>query len=197
MYAPIGLLFNGPARRSKLIEQGRNQVVQARMMGEFAVKMGRNEVEKRAKEIDGPVGDVLRTVGLVPPAEPKPANTPTAANPTAERAADAPADEPAEKPAAPAAKPATKKPAAKKRTTKKAATKKRTAKKAAATAKPAGDVPAVDSLAITDYESLSASQVVSRLRGLDDEQLDAIAAYEGAHRGRKTILNKVTQLQKR
>jgi hypothetical protein len=58
---------------------------------------------------------------------------------------------------------------------------------------PAG--PAVDSLAIPDYDSLSASQVVTRLEGLSPEELEAVRAYESEHRGRKTILNKVAQLQ--
>ncbi len=54
--------------------------------------------------------------------------------------------------------------------------------------------PVVMSLAIPDYESLSASQVVPRLSSLSAEELEAVRAYEDAHRGRKTILNKVTQL---
>ena len=58
---------------------------------------------------------------------------------------------------------------------------------------PAG--PAVADLAIPDYDSLSASQVVTRLEGLSPEELEAVREYEAAHRGRKTILNKVAQLQ--
>jgi hypothetical protein len=55
--------------------------------------------------------------------------------------------------------------------------------------------PDVADLAITDYDSLSASQVVTRLPGLTLDELEAVRAYEVAHRGRKTILNKVAQLQ--
>jgi hypothetical protein len=55
--------------------------------------------------------------------------------------------------------------------------------------------PHVDSLAIPDYDSLSASQVVTRLEGLSPAELEAVRAYESAHRGRKTILNKAAQLQ--
>jgi hypothetical protein len=55
--------------------------------------------------------------------------------------------------------------------------------------------PDVADLAIPDYDSLSASQVVTRLDGLDPDELEAIRSYEAAHRGRKTILNKVAQLQ--
>jgi hypothetical protein len=58
---------------------------------------------------------------------------------------------------------------------------------------PAG--PDVDELAIPDYDSLSASQVVTRLDGLTPAELEAVRAYEAANRGRKTILNKVAQLQ--
>jgi hypothetical protein len=50
-------------------------------------------------------------------------------------------------------------------------------------------------LAIPDYDSLSASQVVPRLESLSDSELDAVRAYESANRGRKTILNKIDQLQ--
>jgi hypothetical protein len=53
-----------------------------------------------------------------------------------------------------------------------------------------------EGLAIPDYDSLSASQVVSRLAGLGAAELDAVRAYESAKRGRKTILNKIAQLQR-
>jgi len=55
--------------------------------------------------------------------------------------------------------------------------------------------PDVDELAIPDYDSLSASQVVTRLEGLTPAELEAVRSYESANRGRKTILNKVAQLQ--
>jgi hypothetical protein len=55
--------------------------------------------------------------------------------------------------------------------------------------------PAVDELAIPGYDSLSASQVVTRLEGLTPPELEAVRSYESANRGRKTILNKVAQLQ--
>ena len=56
------------------------------------------------------------------------------------------------------------------------------------------DVPAAEDLAITDYDSLSASQVVPRLDGLSADERDAVRRYEHAHRGRKTILSKLQQL---
>ncbi|MGZ4688737.1 MAG: hypothetical protein ACXVKA_13100 [Acidimicrobiia bacterium] len=49
-------------------------------------------------------------------------------------------------------------------------------------------------LAIPEYDQLSASQVVERLEGLTAGELDAVRAYELAHRGRNTILGKIIQL---
>jgi hypothetical protein len=74
----------------------------------------------------------------------------------------------------------------------------------APTAKPTTPAPvAVNStirpasLAIPDYDGLSASQVVNRLAGLSPAELENVQLYEAAHRGRKTILSKVAQLQGR
>ena len=55
--------------------------------------------------------------------------------------------------------------------------------------------PGAAALAIPDYDSLSASQVVPRLAGLSGDELEAVREYESGHRGRKTILNRVDQLQ--
>lgn len=55
--------------------------------------------------------------------------------------------------------------------------------------------PGGDDLAIPGYDSLSASQVLPRLDGLTAGELEAVRAYEAAHRGRKTILGRIAQLQ--
>jgi len=55
--------------------------------------------------------------------------------------------------------------------------------------------PPPDNLGIAGYSSLSASQVVSRLAGLSAEQLEAVKEYEGSTRRRRTVLNRVEQLQ--
>lgn len=52
-----------------------------------------------------------------------------------------------------------------------------------------------ESLAILEYDSLSASQVVPRLEGLTADELDAVRRYENGNRARRTILNKIAQLQ--
>ena len=59
---------------------------------------------------------------------------------------------------------------------------------------PAYDPEARDDLPIPGYDALSASQVVERLAGLPSSELDAVYAYEAAHRQRRTILGKIEQL---
>jgi hypothetical protein len=54
--------------------------------------------------------------------------------------------------------------------------------------------PAVPS-AIADYDSLAASQVVARLPSLTEAELEAVRRYEEHHRGRRTILGRIQQLQ--
>ena len=49
-------------------------------------------------------------------------------------------------------------------------------------------------LAIPSYDSLSAPQVVQRLAGLSEDEVEAVLAYETATRGRKTILSRASQL---
>lgn len=54
--------------------------------------------------------------------------------------------------------------------------------------------PQVEDLAIEEYDSLSASQVVPRLATLSATELEQIRAYERATRRRQTILNRAAQL---
>ncbi len=62
------------------------------------------------------------------------------------------------------------------------------------TVAPDSDAPRSDELPIPGYDALSASQVVERLAGLGRDELDAVHAYETAHRQRRTILGKIEQL---
>ena len=54
--------------------------------------------------------------------------------------------------------------------------------------------PVEADLAVPDYDSLAASQVVPRLAMLSPDDLRAVLAYEQSHRHRQTILNRVAQL---
>lgn len=55
--------------------------------------------------------------------------------------------------------------------------------------------PAPEGLGIPGYESLAATQVVSRLAGLTPDQLAAVKTYESATRGRRTILGRIAQIE--
>jgi hypothetical protein len=57
-----------------------------------------------------------------------------------------------------------------------------------------GHVPEVSTLSIPGFDSLSASQVVQRLDGLNRNELVSVRAYEASTRGRRTILSRVDQL---
>jgi len=50
-------------------------------------------------------------------------------------------------------------------------------------------------LAIPGYDSLSATQVLPRLASLSPAELEEVRRYEAATRGRRTILNRIAQLQ--
>lgn len=174
VYAPIGLFFEGPSLLPKLAEKGRVHARNARLFGQFAVRHGEAEVRRRVGGLEEQATGLLRLFGLVddPEAGPPPAQGKSAAAPAA-----SPGDGPS---------------AATRRT--EPATPSVTVPGASGNGH-SPHAPAVAELAITDYDSLSASQVVTRLEGLTVEELEAVRAYETAHRGRKTILNKVAQLQ--
>jgi hypothetical protein len=49
-------------------------------------------------------------------------------------------------------------------------------------------------LPLADYDTLAAAQILPRLVGLSAEELEQVRTYELAHRARKTVLGKITQL---
>jgi hypothetical protein len=55
--------------------------------------------------------------------------------------------------------------------------------------------PTPDELALPDYDQLPAAHIVGKLAGLTSAELDAIEAYEVAHRHRRTVLGKINQLR--
>jgi hypothetical protein len=50
-------------------------------------------------------------------------------------------------------------------------------------------------LPIPGYDQLAASQIIARLPRLSASELDRIAAHESAHRHRRTVLAKISQLR--
>jgi hypothetical protein len=167
VYAPIGLFFEAPSLVPKLAEQGRVHARNARLFGQFAVRHGEAELKRRITDLEQQANGLLKLVGLgTDPVGPEPGSSTTV------DLSDS---------AVPSrgsvhgngGVPAT----------------------GTVPAASAGPPPDVDSLAIPGYDSLSASQVVTRLEGLTPGELEAVRTYESAHRGRKTILNQVAQLQ--
>jgi hypothetical protein len=173
-YAPVGLVVSAGEELPRWIERGREQVSgqigMARLVGRFAVAQGQREAGKAVRQ----AAQLLVDLGVLPGERMEP---------------DAPAAEPV--PGAP------------------------DTSAAVAELIDAGEIPAADdvvfdggtttdrpgatlpggSLAIPGYDALSASQVVQRLDGLSEAELEEVRAYELATRGRRTILNKIAQLQ--
>lgn len=159
-------------QRRKHVEQ---QVTQAKTIGRFAVRFGAPEVKRR-------VGDGVAT-----------------ARATAESTLGSLAGTRDAAPVAPTSRPSRGEPAVRKAPRDTPAATNGHQAGAARTAEPATpDVPAppVSELPIPDYDELSASQVVGRLEGLSDTDLETVRAYETAHRNRRTILGKIAQLNR-
>lgn len=186
VYAPVGIalylrdtvptfvnLFvsRGRAELAQRRQQAQNQVAQAKAMGEFAVNFGgpkvREHVEKGIALARKGAESVLGGAGDEGGVPEAPDDTPSPAPaPPPDRAA--------------ATSSAASKPAGESATT--------------ATTTTTAPAPAATTLVIPDYDELSASQVVERLDGLPASELDAVRAYEEAHRARRTILYKIEQL---
>lgn len=166
LYAPLGFALEARSLLPKLVERGRNQVSMAKVMGQFAVQQGQVEAAKRL----GPVQEQLRgQVGSVLAdlgLGSHPDPPPSSRPEPAATVTSTPAEAASPTPRSPSPP---------------------------SDPAPGGDDPA--DLAIPDYDSLAASQVVPRLRALSTDELEAVRAYEAAGRGRKTILNRIAQLQ--
>lgn len=177
VYAPIGFALYArdvvPPMIGQFVTRGRqeveqlgervdNQVGQARVVGQFAVEQGREQVKKelaaRLEEVRERGGRLARDLGIAR----------DGGVPSARSARSAPASASARAPRASAPD---------------------------RDRAPAGDTSAdAATLAIPDYDELSASQVVARLSGLSASELEAVRAYESSRRRRKTILTKIEQL---
>jgi hypothetical protein len=152
VFAPLGFVLESRSLYPKLVEEGRTQLATriqvARMVGQFAVKKGRQQAEKAVQR--------------------RRAASDGAASPSSASSSAAPTTDPP-------------------------------VRRAVVVAVP-DDADEIDGiaeadLAIPSYGSLAASQVVSRLDGLAPVELEAVRRYEVAHRGRKTVLGKIANLQ--
>ena len=173
VYGPLGLFITVTEEMPRLVEKGRerltSQLTTARMLGQMAAPQLQAEAEKLVRG----VMDRIST----PPGAPTrpPAPTGASAPPAARPAPSRPAPERPAPPAAAVTAPGQRAPG------------------------PTGNGSIAHSgdsthLAIPGYDTLSAMQVVQRLAGLTPAELEAVRAYEAAHRGRKTILHRAEQL---
>lgn len=196
VYAPIGFALEARSLLPQLVERGRQQltgqVTMARVVGQFAVQQGQAEAGKRVGAVRRQAEAALGDLGLLGP---------NGAPPPGRGAGGAGGDGGDGRPAA---EPAAERVAGTAATDGTAATAAATARSGGAAGEPPPpaeapaaprSAPDAGHLAIPDYDSLSASQVVPRLAGLSPEELEAVRAYESETRGRKTILNRVAQLQ--
>lgn len=168
-YAPIGLLANADEVVSDLVRRGRQQVSVAKVFGELAVKQGQKEARKLADRAQSEVMTLFEQL---------------VSSGRAERdAAPQPASGDLVSPASPPTSMLDEQPPA-------AAT-----PPGADHASRSSDAPDVETLAIPGYDSLAASQVVPRLVSLSADELEAVGRYEKNGRRRKTILNRIAQLQ--
>ena len=175
LYAPLGLVFSAGELFPKLVEKGRSQIGMAKMLGQFAVQQGQTEATKVFDRASKQAMTTLEQLAGRPSSNGSSSSTNGAA-PAQASNGQAPAT----------VAPITSAPSA-------VAELHAVAAEAVAAVPTSG--PEAAELAIPDYDSLSASQVLPRLTGLSSEELEAVRTYEAAHRGRKTILNRVAQLQ--
>ena len=205
VFVPVGLAITAAEELPKLAAKGRSrvttQLTMARVVGRFAVDSGRSMIESRltpatpqapeapqARHRTRPGGGPDLSYDEMLGREPN-GSAPLPLRPVG-NGSTAPGRAAAGEPAAPGGLPGAG------RSESNAAISASVAGDLGS-AHPAGERPDPSTLAIPGYDSLSASQVVQRLAGLSQQELAAVGAYEEAHRGRRTILNRVSQLQGR
>lgn len=172
VYAPLGFALEARELLPRLVERGRRQVTMARMIGQFAVRQGQTEAGKALGRASGQASAVLnelgRNVNAAAPAAVRPSANHTSPPPAAGAAGGRTSADAQNVPVVSQGRsPGT------------------------------GPAPTESStaLAIADYDSLAASQVIPRLPGLSSGELEDVRCYEVGHRSRKTILNRIAQLQ--
>lgn len=175
LFAPLGLALSARDLLPQLVERGRQQVTgqvtMAKMLGQFAVKQGTVEAEKAFDRARTQAQTALEHLGVLDE-ERATGPTPASPKPTA----------PTPAPTSPTSRPST-------------GTTVRRQTPVPVLVRDERTRPASPSLAIPDYDSLSASQVLPRLSSLTAGELEAVRTHEATNRGRKTILSKVAQLQ--
>jgi len=181
VFLPTGLVVTVAEELPRLAERGRERlgvhVNSARAVGLFAVRAGTSELKKRSDGLKrsgstAAGGRTATTPAAGHPSTPIP-KPPAGAAPPRLRTIPYPPDRPASGAFVDATAAAPPPPPPR---------------------KVDAHIPDVASLAIPAFDTLSASQVVQRLDGLNRTELVATRAYETSTRGRRTILSRVDQL---
>lgn len=182
VFGPTGLAVTLVEEFPKLVEKGRHrvegQVHTARLVGQFAVQMGRRQLEQSLGHLGGQPddhlsheADVTNAGGPSPEREPDPEPGAEVLSPPPPFMTGVPARRDERATPSPPVRPSV---------------------------WLGGGAPngsgSPTSLAIPGYDSLSASQVVQRLEGLSEAELEEVRSHEAAHRQRRTILHRVEQL---
>ena len=173
VYLPVGFLLEFPRSIPRYIERGRRQFDTVKRIGREAMPAGTSPAEQ-IDRLQAQTRNTLRALGVV---QGNGSNGARPSTPPRGTGTDR----------APSGSPSTTESARTGGTDEHTATVTHLAP-----AEPGIDP---DTLAIPDYDSLSASQVVPRLDSLALDELELVRQYESAKRGRKTILIKIAQLQ--
>jgi hypothetical protein len=205
VYAPTGVALSVVEEFPRLAERGRQRlgvrVTSARAVGQFAVRAGQEEFRRRSKSLlgrtggpgdrPGPADRPHRVERPEPPTSTPPAQAtaqPPAQPPAGATVSSVPPVEPS--PGIPVTPPTVSGPAPGTGT----GTGPDTGPDRSVSRPVNGHVPDVSTLSIPGFDTLSASQVVQRLDGLNRAELVSVRAYEASTRGRRTILSRVDQL---
>lgn len=192
VYAPMGLAGVAVEELPRVIARGREradrQLATAQVVGRFAVAQGQREARRLMAVATGGQGGAASPSpppggrspgGLGGPGVPAPPASPIPPSPPVPPTEPSPAPAPPAPPVSPV--PPT------------------PSGPSGPPAPGGGPAPEPGSpsegLAIPGYDALSASQVVARLPGLTGAELEAVRAHEASNRGRRTILNRVSQLE--
>jgi hypothetical protein len=186
VFAPLGFALEARSLLPKFIDRGRNQIVLARVVGKYAVRKGTVAAEGAFGQATEQAMGVLRLAGIGDDAGKNQGNGHEPST-----AASSNVDGVATRSGPPTATSAE---TTQTDRTDDDRTGDEPTPRAAAPTRPSPPF-APETLAIPDYDSLSASQVVPRLESLMADELESVREYEAATRARKTILNKIVQLQ--
>lgn len=195
VYLPTGVVVTVAGEVPRVVERGRTRfsvpVGSAKAIGQFVVQAGSDELKRRVSS--------LATKGQAAATQAAPPGTGTAAGPSSpeERTSSAEGEGGARLRAIPG------QPAVRTEEADNSPAEVVSDQPAVSTGGGDGNdplppggrhVPESTSLAIPGFDSLSASQVVQRLDGLDRTELVEVRAYEGASRARRTVLSRIDQL---